>query len=186
MFNELKTAQIAAWFLSQEKNGAMSHLKLMKLMYLADRQAMADHGFPMTGDRFVAMPHGPVLSMTLNHINDEAPSAPDGWDTWISDKANHMVGLLREIDRDSLDELSDADLSVLATVWKKYGWMSKYQIRDFTHDQKNCPEWQDPNGSSLPIRYESVYEALGYAPEVAAQIAAELKAQHEISRELAA
>lgn len=184
MFNEFKAAQIAAWFLSQE-NGTMPHLKLMKLMYLAERQSMAEHGFPMTGDRFVAMPHGPVLSMTLNHINDEAPSSPDGWDTWISDKANYVVALNKEVTRDALDELSDADLAVLAVVWKEYGWMSKYKIRDFTHDRTKFPEWEDPHGSSMAIRFETVYEALGHSPEVAACMAAEISAQHKISKELA-
>ena len=75
MFNEQKTAQIAAWFISQG-GGSMPHLKLMKLMYLAERESMSRHGFTMTGDYFVSMPHGPVLSLTLNHINDAVPSSP--------------------------------------------------------------------------------------------------------------
>ena len=36
----------------------MPHLKLMKLMYLADREAVRTCGFPITGDRFVSMPQG--------------------------------------------------------------------------------------------------------------------------------
>lgn len=183
MFNEQKTAQIAAWFLSQQ-HGSMPHLKLIKLMYLAERESMARHGFTMAGDHFVAMPHGPVLSLTLNHVNDAITSAPDGWDSWISDKANHTVGLVREVTRDVLDELSDADLAVLEATWKKFGWMTKYQIRDFTHDPKNCPEWEDPEGSSIPITYEAVFKALGFAPEVARDMAAELKAQDRVQKAL--
>ena len=49
MFNEQKAAQIAAWFLGKA-GGTMPHLKLMKLMYLAERESMAKHGFPMTGE----------------------------------------------------------------------------------------------------------------------------------------
>jgi uncharacterized phage-associated protein len=184
MFNEQKTAQIAAWFLSQERSKRMSHLKLMKLMYLADRESMAKHGHHMTGDKFVSMPQGPVLSLTLNHINDAIPSAPDGWDHWIGDKANHEVGLLREVDEDSLDELSEVDTHVLVHVWKKYGWMKKYEIRDFTHDPKNCPEWENPRGSSLPIEYEAVFEALGFKAEVAQEMDAALRAQKCIDRAL--
>lgn len=162
----------------------MPHLKLMKLMYLAERESMLRHGFPMTGDRFVAMPHGPVLSRTLDHINDAAPSHPDGWDDWISDRAGHVVGLVRDVTDGALDELSEADIAVLDSVWKKFGWMSKYQIRDYTHDPKNCPEWEDPEGSSCSISYESVFRALGFEPEVAQTMAAEVRAQAAIDRSL--
>ena len=180
MFNEQKAAQIAAWFLAQA-GGTMPHLKLMKLMYLADRDAMAEYGFPMTGDHFVSMPHGPVLSNTLSHINDEATSSVDGWDSWISDKANHEVGLLRSVGSDALDYLSRADLNVLNATWNKFGHMSKYQIRDYTHDAKNCPEWKNPHGSSYPIHYKTVFLALGFPDNLAESMAAEIQAQDMIA-----
>lgn len=184
MFNEYKAAQIAAWFLTQA-GGTMPHLKLMKLMYLSDREAMRSYGFPMTGDHFVSMPHGPVLSNTLSHINDEAASSPDGgWDTWISDKANYEVALVRKPGANDLDALSRADLKVLDTIWAEFGKMNKYQIRDYTHDPKNCPEWKDPKGSSYPIAYSTVFEALGFPASLAASMAAEIQAQHTISKAL--
>lgn len=183
MFNEKKAAQIAAWFLHQA-GGVMSHLKLMKLMYLADRESMRSHGFPMTGDHFVSMPHGPVLSNTLSHINDEAPSACDGWNSWISDKANHEVALVIGVDMDALDYLSRADLQILKSSWEKFGHMTKFQIRDYTHDAKNCPEWKDPKGSSYPIHYRTVFEALGFPKELSANMAAEIQSHNFVSQAL--
>ena len=47
MFNERKAAQVAAWFL-RRSGRRMAHLKLMKLMYLADREALNEFGFPIT------------------------------------------------------------------------------------------------------------------------------------------
>jgi len=47
----------------------MNYLKLMKLLYLADRESMRRNGRPISGDRYVSMDHGPVLSQTLNLIN---------------------------------------------------------------------------------------------------------------------
>lgn len=164
----------------------MPHLKLIKLMYLADREAMRNTGFPMTGDRFVSMPHGPVLVNTLNHINDDAFSTEGGWDTWISDKANYEVALLRDATPDALDHLSRADMGVLESIWAKFGHMKKYQIRDYTHDPKNCPEWKDPNGSSQPISYKAVFEALGFDAAQAALMGSEIEAQHTIAKALAA
>ena len=163
----------------------MPHLKLMKLMYLADREAMRTGGFPMTGDRFVSMPHGPVLVNTLNHINDDSFSVPGGWDDWIGDKANYEVALIRQATTETLDRLSRADLQVLSAVWCQFGHMTKYQIRDYTHDPRNCPEWKDPNGSSNPIAYNTVFEALGFQSDLATSMAAEIEAQNTIARELA-
>lgn len=97
MFNERKVAQMAAYLL-KKRGGCMSHLKLMKLLYLADREAMDRYGAPMSGDRVVSMPQGPVLSMTLNLVDGDIESSPNGWDGWVSDKANNEVALCRNFE----------------------------------------------------------------------------------------
>jgi uncharacterized phage-associated protein len=186
MFNEQKAAQVAAWFIGQS-GGVMPHLKLMKLMYLAERESMKRSGYPMMGDRLVALKHGPVLSQTLNHINDAAPSSPlTGWDSWVSDRADNQVALVKPLCQAELDELSRADLAVLGHVWAECGHMSKYQIRDYTHRPDICPEWRNPGDSMLPIAYADVFRALGYGAEQAAEMAAEVEAQHAIDTALAA
>jgi uncharacterized phage-associated protein len=76
MFNERKVAQMAAFFLGQVQGGRMSHLKLMKLLYLAEREALRSLGLHLTGDHLVSMPHGPVLSMTLNLMDGNIESHP--------------------------------------------------------------------------------------------------------------
>ena len=180
MFNERKAAQVAAWFLRQE-SGRMPHLKLIKLMYLADRQALDESGFPITGDQAVAMPHGPVLTMTLDLINGDLEPGQDGWGTWISDCANYEVMLRERVSgSEQLDELSAADLDILETVWQRFGGMDKWQIRDYTHD--HCPEWDDPQGSSYPIPYERIFEALGRSKDEAARLAERIDQQRSIDR----
>lgn len=179
MFNDRKVAQMAAFLLSQG-GVRMAHLKLMKLLYLADREAMAQYGAPISGDRIVAMPHGPVLSMTLNLMDGDVESSPDGWDSLISDKENHELSLKRAVTRDDLDELSQADIDVLAAVWKQFGHMDKWAIRDYTHD--HCPEWTDPNGSSNPIPYANVFRALGQPENVAMELGARIEAERSLDK----
>jgi uncharacterized phage-associated protein len=180
MFRERKAAQVAAWFLRQQ-GGRMPHLKLIKLMYLADREAMAVHGFPITGDQVVAMPHGPVLSMTLNYINGDIESGDDGWECWVRDRDNHEVSLEdRPVDREQLDELSAAELDSLGRVWQQFGMMSKWQLRDHTH--QHCPEWQDPQGSSIPISYKRIFQALGRSEQEATRLAQRLEDQRSVDR----
>ncbi len=184
MFNERKVAQMAAFFLGQTPEGRMSHLKLMKLLYLADREAVRKFGFPMSGDRMVSMPYGPVLSMTLNLMDGDIESCPGGWEEWISDKENHELSLRRPLKMDALDELSAAELDVLRSVWERFGAMGKWEIRDWTH--KHCAEWKDPHGSSRPISFERLARAVGYDEVAAKEIAAQIEAEEKIDRLFAA
>ncbi|WP_133510573.1 Panacea domain-containing protein [Candidatus Thiosymbion oneisti] len=152
MFNERKAAQMAAYLL-HKRGGTMSHLKLMKLLYLADREAMDRYGAPISGDLLVAMPHGPALSNTLNHMDGDVESSPGGWTDWISDQADYELRLRNPVSPEDLDELSEAELDVLDAVWEQFGSMGRWVLRDYTHT--HCPEWEDPRGSSNPIPYKS-------------------------------
>lgn len=184
MFNERKAAQMAAFFLGQAPEKRLAHLKLMKLLYLAEREAVRCFGWPMAGDRLVSMPHGPVLSKTLNLMDGDTESQNGGWEDWISDKENHEVALRHAHDPSSFDELAPAEVSVLQTVWAKFGAMDKWEIRDWTH--KHCAEWRDPNGSSYPIQYETLARALGFDESSAKELAAQIKSEQEVDRLLAA
>lgn len=179
MFDERKVAQMAA-FLLAKGGGKMSHLKLMKLLYLSDRESMARYGMPISGDRIVSMPHGPVLSMTLNLTNGDVESAPGGWESLISDKENHELSLKKPVDVNELDELSPADLEVLESVWNQFGGMDRWTIRDYTHD--HCPEWHDPHGSSLPIPYERIFRALGRPEAEARELGARIESERTLGQ----
>ncbi|MBI3525238.1 MAG: SocA family protein [Betaproteobacteria bacterium] len=178
-FNERKVAQMAAYLISKEGE-RMSHLKLMKLLYLADREAMAQFGSPLSGDRLVSMDNGPVLSMTLNLMDGDVEPKENGWEAWISDKENHELAIVRPVIRESLDELSAADIDVLDATWSRFGHMSKWEIRNYTH--RHCTEWVDPHGSSTPIEYEDVFIALGRTTDQAAELADHIRAEHSIDR----
>jgi uncharacterized phage-associated protein len=184
MFNERKAAQMAAFFLGQSAEGRMSHLKLMKLLYLADREAVRAFGWPISGDRLVSMPHGPVLSQTLNLMDGDVESQPGGWEEWISGKENHELSLRQRFDPASLDELAPGEVEVLRAVWDQFGAMSKWEIRDWTH--QHCAEWKDPKGSSVPISYDALARAVGLDEASARQLAAQFQAQQDIDRLFAA
>lgn len=179
MFNERKVAQMAAYFLAQE-GGNMPILKLMKLLYLADRESLDRYEFPISGDYVVAMPHGPVLSTTLNYVDGMMESAEGGWETWISDRENHQVRLRQDVSRAALDELSDAELDVLEAVWGRFGPMGKWAIRDYTHE--HCPEWKDPAGTSKPISYREIFKALGRNDQQAGLLADRLEQENNLHR----
>ena len=184
MFNERKAAQMAAFFLGQVPGSRMAHLKLMKLLYISEREAVRSFGRPISGDRLVSMPHGPVLSMTLNLMDGDVESRPGGWEEWISDKENHEISLREPLEPNSLDELAPAEIDVLNSVWTQFGAMSKWEIRDWTH--KHCQEWDDPHGSSTPITYERLAQAVGFDQAAASELASQIQAEQDIDKLFAA
>lgn len=157
MFDERKTAQMAAFFLAKG-DGSMSHLKLMKLLYLAERESLVRFGIQMTGDRLVSMDQGPVLSETLNHMDDEVESVEDGWMSWISSKANYELSLIKDARKMRLNRLSRNDIEILNDVWRGFGHLGKWEIRDFTH---TLPEWSHPHGSCKPINRAVIFASSG-------------------------
>jgi len=176
MYNEKKAAEAAAFFLFRA-NGRMPILKLMKLLYLAERSSYKQFGEPIIGDKLVSMPHGPVLSLTYQHVNGEKNSVEGGWDTWVSDRAHYDVSLqdpssLRSTD--DLLELSDDDVFVLEQTWDQFGHLNKWQIRDYTH--MYCPEWKDPNGSMIPMDYEDLFRALDFDDDQVKELSERLAA----------
>jgi len=139
-------------------------LKLIKLMYMSERESFTRYGEPLTGDKLCSMDHGPIMSITLDHINDFIESEENGWDYWISDREDHQVALrVDENPTEKLTQLSDADIEILSHIWGKYGHLDKYQIRDLSHEL--CSEWEAPDGSSSPIPYSRILRCVGYDAE---------------------
>jgi uncharacterized phage-associated protein len=155
-FDSRKAAQIAAYFLS--KQPSMEKLKLIKLVYLAEREFVGRYGHPMIYDELYSLPHGPICSNALNAINGEVDQ--DYWSQFLKlENNNRNVHLATEIDRDILDEVSDAEIQVLETVWARFGGYTAGQIRQWTH--KNCPEYTEVQRGRLPIAYSDMAESTG-------------------------
>lgn len=189
LFSEKKAAETAAYFLlrARERRANITLLKLMKLMYLAERRSYQLFGFPIIGDRLVSMPHGPVLSKTLDLMNAGEPSENKDWFHLIAEKNGRDLELNPKLGitiRD-LRELSDSDVDVLDSIWQEFGRMSAHQLRAYTHNTKNCPEWQDPDGSSVPISLNTLLISLGYSVEDAKDIVERTETQAWINAKLA-
>src|SRR3989304_7235844 len=92
-FNEAKATQAAAMLLKM-RGGTMSYMKLLKLLYLADREALLRWGRPISTDVYVSMDHGPVLSKTLDMINEGPDTGGRIWAEYISSSSNYEVTLL--------------------------------------------------------------------------------------------
>lgn len=173
-YREDKATQAAARLL-HHAGGRLPVLKLLKLLYLAERRAILEFGRPITFDAYFSMPHGPVMSFTYDRI--QAAEKDSYWRRNISERDGNDVALRGSRPPD--DQLSPAEEGLLDQVWKQFGRMGKYQIRDYTH---TLPEWRDPCGSSTPISVEDILRAEGFSAEDAADVLEGLRAEEFASQ----
>jgi uncharacterized phage-associated protein len=160
-FNQEKATASAA-FLLRLRGGQMSYLKLIKLLYLADREALNRWGFNITTDRYVSMEHGPVVSNIYNLVTiDEKDSA--FWSHYITPPLGTYEVALQSDEIPEM-QLSRAEENLLAEIFAQYGTWDRWRLRDFTH---SLPEWQDPGTSSLPISVREILKAQGQSDQEA-------------------
>lgn len=165
LFDERIAANVAAAFLHLS-GGELNVLKLMKLMYLAERKSYEQFAEPIIGDRLVAMPRGPVLSMTYDCVNNGGSMIQEGWDEWVSDRSDRMVSLKKNINSiENLPMLSADQINLIQEIWQELGHLSPFQLVEYTHDSKNCPEWTDPSGSSFDISLTHLFKNLGFSQQ---------------------
>lgn len=147
VFDEEKATQAAAYLLRKYPDGRHNLMAILKMLYLADRKALIESGYSITGDHMVSMPHGPVLSQILDLIN--CGPNPDvnlsPWFAAISPRDGYDVRILHD---PGVEALSEYETEVLDSVYERFGNLDPFKLRDLTH---KLPEWKDPEGSSYPI-----------------------------------
>lgn len=178
-FNERKAAHVATYF-ALKQGGAINVLKLMKLVYLGDREFLSRYDAPILHDRLVSMPKGPINSNVYNCASGQVDAKV--WDSYLVDAANHMIVCARsDLSPGDLNELSRAEIRVLDHVWAEFGHMNQWDLVQYTHD--HCEEWEDPEGSSSTIPYERILKALGKGMP-SREIAERIEAERSVIRQM--
>ena len=155
-FKPIKARQLAAGFLRQAVDHTMNYTKLIKLMYLADRESMLTTGFPITGDECFALPKGPILSTVLNCIRGEIRDQD-----WLAHfrTSDYTIQMIAD---PGDDELSRFDDDLIAGIFKRYDNIDYGDMIQHTHD---FPEWKcnRPDGANKArkIAPEDIFAAGG-------------------------
>lgn len=124
------------------KIGATDRIKLIKLVYLADKYHLTRYGRSVTHDVYFAMERGPVGS-TLKDVlafNEIALN---------SHEYNYASQLIEQIDPHTFkakepdevpeyDMLSETDIEALEFVIKHFGGKDQWELSEYTH---KYPEW---------------------------------------------
>lgn len=163
--------------------GPMEKLKLMKLLYLADRRFLLEFGVPIFYDNHVSMPNGPALSRTLNLMNDETgPSEMAFWRSMIAGPSGpkHTMSAIQEVEP---EHLSPFEVKVITSIQRDHSETGVWELRDLLHTHDHCPEWSDPKGSSKPIRIREILEKWGRDPAQAETVESYVSAMRQMLRQ---
>lgn len=157
----------AASILLSKSSGRMSYMKLIKLLYLADRKAYETWEHPITYDTYASLPKGPVGSSTLNLIKGIYPDR-SYWDQFI-ETIGKEVRIKGEFPK--IKKLSPADEKLLDQIYSEYGNYTQFELAEIT---EKLPEWNNPGKSSSPIELFDLLKKLKYNSEDIERITTEI------------
>ncbi len=182
-FDRQKSIQAVAWLLKTRPNYQDNYMRLLKVLYMADRESIQETGSPITGDAFVAMRHGTMLSRLLN-LSKHAPGHLDQnadhteWRQYISLVSKHDIRLRHDPGRGAL---CDYEIDKLNEVAIRYEGFDQWDMRDITH---KLPEYHDPHKEGKRQKWICLREFLAAVrmESVADDIEEEARADAEFRR----
>lgn len=151
----LKKLQAVGVLLKEEDAQQTNYMRLLKLLYIADREALKETGRTISGDPILAMERGPVLTKILGLIKGTAKQSGE-WAQFIRTKHYH-INLVFD---PGVSKMSRFEVAKLKEVSHRYCDKDEWEMVLITHE---LPEWKknDPGKSSKPIPFEDLVEAVG-------------------------
>ncbi len=173
-----KVTQAAAIILNTERSKRMSYIRLLKLLYMLERESLQERGTPVLADSVFAMDHGPVLSRTYSLIKGEDPDSGEWSETIRTDGFSvELVG------SPGTSEMSRWEISKIHEIVCKFAHLSDWELVKHLHDI--LPEWQKNTplpGKSKAIPLADILKEVGRTSEEASEIEAEYRAAANLRR----
>lgn len=155
-FNQTKAIQAVAFLLKQKHpTKSDNFMRVLKLLYFADRKSIEETGSPITGDRFVAMEHGPTLSRLVDLVNQRTFNNSE-WDDYI-EKEEYDIHLVKDPGN---GKLCRYEIDLLKRIWEENRELGEWEV---AKKSEKLPEWikNNPGSSSCVIPLPDLLEAIG-------------------------
>jgi uncharacterized phage-associated protein len=147
-------------FLLKLNNYRLNYTKLIKLLYLADRESLNRWDETISNDKYVNMKNGPVLSKVYDLIKgcNFRDNIQILWDSYFFKDNYDLVSHIK--DDLSTDELSDREKELLQEIDGQYKSYRYGRMIDIAHE---LPEWKEnnPGDSSIPLYVNEILKKLG-------------------------
>lgn len=156
---DYKKATQAINYLTKKEGGQIDKLKLIKLIYFADRYHLRRYGRPMLNDAYFAMPLGPVGSSVkdIAEFSDFLAEEERGYASkyFARGGQDNTVVSVSEVD---IDVFSKSEVEALDFAYNEFGKYSASTLVNVTH---RYPEW-DKFKSALESK-ETTREPMSYS-----------------------
>jgi len=165
--NPHKAVEVIVWFAT--KRPGIDFHSILKLLFFADKDHLNEWGRPIVGDRYYALPYGPVAQMTYDILKRE-PLALEELKT-----ANHELPFevrnsycVHAHRAPNLDRLSDTDVAALEGTWERYAHLDFARRTDESHRH---PAYKNAeNAGRQAMRYADFLEGEMARPEIIADL----------------
>lgn len=160
----VKVTQAFGFLLSKDSNHKMPRIKLVKLLWAADRYHIRNYGRTVSGVEYFAFKHGPVASIALAIARQNSDYELTENDIsyveqfFTSDRINTAMSA-----SPGEDYLSDTDKEALEFACDKFGDLDRFELAD--NISHRYPEWacfskyfEDGNVSPKTIDNEKFFE----------------------------
>jgi hypothetical protein len=177
MFDIEKMVQICGYML-RKHDGRLNYIKLIKLLYLADKEALKGSIHTITGDMYVSMKNGPVLSQLYDLVRGKAEdrAAQNIWDCRFTKDGYDLIAVS---DRIPVGKLSRFERGILDRIDSQFHDSDIHDLIAYLHRPDICPEWRDPGNAIIPISFRDVLKSVGCSDEETAWIVEENQAFDE-------
>ena len=148
---DISKALAATGYLLALIGGKCNLIKLVKMLYYADRTALKTWHRSITGDRLCSMDNGLVVSTIYDLIKGAGSGKLQAtWGRYIGPRHDNTVPLIRMPDTECLTE---SERQTLDAAYQKIAPMRTGSLIEWCH---TFPEWRDPQGSSTRIDPKSI------------------------------
>ena len=115
--------------------GRLNYLKLLKLLYLTERECLRIDGNTITGDCFRALRNGPILSTVYNLIKGKDSQSPR-WNRYIKQGTDYYVFIAED---PGTEDLYRFEKELIQKIDEEYKDAGEFDLVRLTH---TFPEWK--------------------------------------------
>lgn len=156
-----RTREAILYIASHYKVGLEKYM-ICKLLFLADKYHLVRYGRTITGDRYVAMQHGPAPSSALDSLNAVLAGEDRTSELATALEVNPRFQYPRfvAVAAPDLESLSESDIEALDEVLAQFGSKSFPELRAMTHEMAAYQNAWDNRGNknSAPMAFEDFFE----------------------------
>lgn len=160
-FDADKSLQAVAFLLRREPAHRMNYMRLLKILYIAEREALAESSQPITGSRVVATRRGIILDDVLQSIRGHHRTAS----LWAGYTRldNYSIEMFRD---PGIGRLSRFVMEKLEEVAMRHQADDEWEMVEMT---RRLAEWRrnEPGDGCQEIPLSHIFEAVGRGDDFA-------------------